>query len=320
MLDPKYVVWGISGFSLTVGLLIFVFHLCNRKLHKNPYNLLLMGIIIVDEIMVLHLMFSLMSVSKRNLVGCQLVGLIGVFATFASASYHLYLSELINTLSKVFNPKDLSHLKYHFYAIMFGLVFSMFSIIIEDIGITCFESCGTARGSLLEFLYVTILVFVWPNCLWSAINCLRKLRRNQAVLQDQKQLYICHILNIGIFSVTWVPYIVVHFLSFALQLDLSQHPYFRAFIQSLIATTPFLNTMTRIFCDPSLKQKLMCWKRLKNDSVIDSFLQNGGVDPRYAGIPSKPSDPALTESLLDPVTGQSVLVPMRTELKARLSG
>lgn len=141
-----------------------------------------MGIIIVDEIMVLHLMFSLMTLSKRNLVGCQLVGLIGVFATFASASYHLYLSELINTLSKVFNPKDLSHLKFHFYAIMFGLLFSMFSIIIEDIGITCFESCGTARGSLLEFLYVIILVFVWPNCLWSAFNCFRKLKRNQAVL------------------------------------------------------------------------------------------------------------------------------------------
>lgn len=33
-------------------------------------NLLLMGIIIVDEIMVLHLIFSLMNVSQRNLVGC----------------------------------------------------------------------------------------------------------------------------------------------------------------------------------------------------------------------------------------------------------
>ena len=138
-----------------------------------------MGIIIVDEIMVLHLMFSLMSMSKRNLVGCQLVGLIGVFATFASAAYHFYLSELINTLSKVFNPKDLSHLKFHFYAIMCGLLFAMFSIVVEDIGITCFESCGTARGSILEFLYVVILVFAWPYCVWSAIQCFLKLRREQ---------------------------------------------------------------------------------------------------------------------------------------------
>jgi hypothetical protein len=137
-----------------------------------------MGIIIVDCIMTTHLIFSLTSVSKRNLVGCQLVGLIGVFATFASAAYHFYLSELINTLSKVFNPKDLSHLKYHFYAIMCGLFFSMFSIIVEDIGITCFESCGTARGSILEFLYVVILVFAFPYCAWSAIGCYRKLRRN----------------------------------------------------------------------------------------------------------------------------------------------
>lgn len=183
-MDPNIIVWVFSGISLLVGLTIFMFHLCNRKLHKNPYNLLLMGIIIVDCIMTIHLIFSLTSVSKRNLIGCQLVGLIGVFATFASAAYHFYLSELINTLSKVFNPKDLSHLKYHFYAIMFGLFFSMFSIIVEDIGITCFESCGTARGSILEFLYVTILVFAFPYCVWSAIGCYRKLNRNQDVLAD----------------------------------------------------------------------------------------------------------------------------------------
>ena len=64
------------------------------------------------------------------------MGLIGIFATFAAAAYHFYLSELILSVSKVFNPKDLSHLKYHFYAIMIGLSFSMLAIIIEDIGIT----------------------------------------------------------------------------------------------------------------------------------------------------------------------------------------
>ena len=143
-----------------------------------------MGIIIVDEIMVVHLILSILNMTKKNLVGCQLVGLIGVFATFADAAYHFYLSELINTLSKVFNPKDLSHLKFHFYAIMTGLFFSMFAIIIEDIGITCFESCGTSRGSILEFLYVTILIFVWPHCLYSAVKCICKLKENQKVMAD----------------------------------------------------------------------------------------------------------------------------------------
>ena len=40
------------------------------------------------------------------------------------------------SVSKVFNPKDLSHLKCDFYAIMTGLCFSMLDIISEDIGIT----------------------------------------------------------------------------------------------------------------------------------------------------------------------------------------
>ena len=106
-------------------------------------NLLLMGIIVVDQIMVVHVIFAIMNVSKRNLVRCQLVGLVGVFSTFSCAFYHFYLSELINSLSKVFNPKDLSHLKYHFYAIMAGLLFSMFSIIVEDIGITVIPCCLT---------------------------------------------------------------------------------------------------------------------------------------------------------------------------------
>ena len=146
-MESNIPIFVISGIGLLSGLMIFLIHILDKKLHKNPCThflfliinidtLLLMGIIIVDEIMVIHLMFSVMNISKRNLVGCQLVGLIGIFATFAGAAYHFYLSELILSVSKVFNPKDLSHLKYHFYAIMTGLFFSLFSIIIEDIGIT----------------------------------------------------------------------------------------------------------------------------------------------------------------------------------------
>jgi len=36
-------------------------------------------------------------------------------------------------------------------------------------------------------------------------------------------------------------------------LDLSNHVGVRTFFLCLLATTPFANTMTRIFCDPSLK-------------------------------------------------------------------
>ena len=125
---------------------------------------------------------------------------------------------------------------------------------------------------MLEFLYVNILVFALPYCIWSAISCFRRLRRNQAVLQDQKQLYICHILNIMIFTFTWIPYVLLHFLSFVLQLDLSNHPFIRTFVLSLVALTPLLNTATRIFCDPSLRQKLAFWNHNRDGSVMDSFV------------------------------------------------
>ncbi len=89
---------------------------------------------------------------------------------------------------------------------------------------------------------------------------------------DLKQLYICHILNIVIFSVTWVPYVTLHFLSFAIQLDLADNYALRTFFLCLIALTPTLNTLTRVLCDPSLKQKLAFWKKVdrSRESVLDS--------------------------------------------------
>lgn len=59
----------------------------------------------------------------------------GVFSTFAGAAYHFFISELIDSLQKVYNPKEISHIKYHFYAVITGLFFSMLAIIIEDIGL-----------------------------------------------------------------------------------------------------------------------------------------------------------------------------------------
>jgi hypothetical protein len=109
--------------------------------------------------------------SRQSLVTCQLVGLIGVFSVFYNAAYHYYLSQLITSVAKVFNPKDLSHIKYHFYAIGAGLVFSLLAVIIKDIGQTTYNTCGVSRGSILEFLLIIILIFVWPYCLWSARNC-----------------------------------------------------------------------------------------------------------------------------------------------------
>jgi hypothetical protein len=60
---------------------------------------------------------------------------IGVFATFAGAAYHFFLSILIDNLSKVYNPKELSYRKYNFFSIMCGLSFSMVSILLHDNGL-----------------------------------------------------------------------------------------------------------------------------------------------------------------------------------------
>lgn len=35
-MNYNLIVWFLSGVSCLAGLLIFIVHLCNRKLHKNP--------------------------------------------------------------------------------------------------------------------------------------------------------------------------------------------------------------------------------------------------------------------------------------------
>lgn len=86
---------------------------------------------------------------------------------------------------------------------------------------------------------------------------------------------------------TWVPYVIVHFLSFAVQLDLSENGTFRTFMLSLVALTSLFNTLTRVFCDPSLKQKLAFWRRNKN--------HNGSMISDNSHYEQK----ALSEQLLD---------------------
>jgi site-specific recombinase len=94
-----------------------------------------MGIIITNMIMTLHVILSTLYSTRRSQIGCYLVGITGVFATFSSASYHYFISELIESLQKVYNPKEIKHMKYHFYAVIAGLFFSMLSVIIEDISL-----------------------------------------------------------------------------------------------------------------------------------------------------------------------------------------
>jgi hypothetical protein len=56
--------------------------------------------------------------------------------------------------------------------------------------------------------------------------------------------------------------------------------------------TPLLNTLTRIFCDPSLKQKLAFWNRQPSESVVG---EEAEAELKGKGK----GDPQLLESLID---------------------
>ena len=72
MVDPNIVIFIISGISLISGLIIFMFHLCNRKLHKNPCK--------YHQIILYLCLWALWVFYKRLLKpGAQIIKLILIF-------------------------------------------------------------------------------------------------------------------------------------------------------------------------------------------------------------------------------------------------
>lgn len=141
-------------------------------------------------------------------------GLIVIFIIFATAGYYFSLAHLVLKASVVFNPGEMKSKNYHIYSIVFGISASVLALILNDIGITSFNSCGTARGSLHELAYGIMIFIIWPYILLSA-GILGMKWRNEKLLVSQKNLFLIHILGVVTFSVTWMPFVLVHFLSFS---------------------------------------------------------------------------------------------------------
>lgn len=180
---------------------------------KNPYTMLTLGLLLLKIVMSIHLFLSYFRIEENSLV-CQLEGLIIIFVIFTTAGYYFSLSHLVLKASVVFNPGEMKSKNYHIYSIIFGISASVLALILNDIGITAFESCGTARGSLHELAYGVMIFIIWPYILLSALILGMKWKKER-LMASQKNLFLIHILAVITFSVTWMPFILVHFLSFS---------------------------------------------------------------------------------------------------------
>lgn len=85
-----------------------------------------------------------------------------------------------------------------------------------------------------------------------------------------------------------MPYIATHFFNFVLKLDFSGDSFVKNFFLALLAATPLLNTLTRVFCDPQLRQKL-CRKKTKIRVRIEALICQPLVDDEVM----------LTDSLIE---------------------
>lgn len=208
---------GSLTFVLSLGTLIL--YSCGQrgskmKGKKNPYTMLTLALLLLKIIMSIHLFISYFRIEENSLV-CQLEGLIVIFIIFTTAGYYFSLAHLVLKASIVFNPGEMKSKNYHIYSIVFGIAVSVLALILNDIGITSFDSCGTARGSLHELAYGFIIFIIWPYILLSAAILGMKWKKER-LLDSQKNLFLIHILGVITFTITWMPFVLVHFLSFAI--------------------------------------------------------------------------------------------------------
>jgi hypothetical protein len=106
---------------------------------KNPYTMLTLGLLLLKVIMGIHIFLSYFRIEENSLF-CQLEGLIVIFLIFATSGYYFSLAHLVLKASVVFNPGEMKSKNYHIYSILFGIAISVLALILNDIGITSFDS------------------------------------------------------------------------------------------------------------------------------------------------------------------------------------
>jgi len=305
--DKAFIMAPILGsLSLVLTLVALILYSCGQRSSrtgggKNPYTMLTLGLLLLKVIVCIHLIISIFRIEENSLV-CQFEGLALIFVIFTASGYYFSLAHLVLKASVVFNPGEMKSKNYHIYSIVFGLAVSIYALILDDVGITSFNSCGTARGSLHELAYGIMIFIIWPYIIFSAVILILKWRRER-LMAAQKNLYLIHILGVVTFTVSWMPFILVHFFSFAIPtvsgftVDHSSNA-FRFISLALFCISGSIFSIFRFIYCSSLKSiiKNMRERKWKCDDKFDYFLKDQNDPDQRTDIDvtlnteNKPSD------------------------------
>ena len=278
-----------GSITFMVSLAVLILYSCGQrgakmKGNRNPYTMLTLGLLVLKVLMSIHLFISYFRLEENSLV-CQLEGLIVIFIVFATAGYYFSMAHLVLKASVVFNPGEMKSKNYHIYSIVFGISAAILALVLNDIGITSFDSCGTARGSLHELSYGIMIFIIWPYIILSAIILGMKWKKER-LLPSQKNLFLIHILGVVCFTITWMPFILVHFLSFSVPSTAGFTSNTGALVFKILALSLFalsgavFAALRLLFCF-SLRSiiKNLRQKQFTMDDKFDYFLQdNEGSD------------------------------------------
>ena len=249
----------------------------NMKGNKNPYTMLTLGLLLLKIIISIHLFISYFKIKENSLLW-QLEGLVSIFVIFTTAGYYFSLSHLVLKASIVFNPGELKSKNYHIYSIVFGITSTTFALILNDVGITSFEEWGTSKGSYHEFTYGIMIFIIWPYITLSAFILAMKWRKEKLVA-SQKNLFLIHILAVITFSVSFMPFILVHFLSFSIPSAAgftanSSALSFKFFALAMFCLSGVIFWIFRLFFCYSLRSiiKNLKYRTFKCDNRFDYFL------------------------------------------------
>lgn len=149
-----------------------------------------------------------------------------------------------------------------------------------------------------------IFLIIWPYIVLSAIVLGLKWKRER-LTEAQKNLFLVHILGVITFTISWMPFVLVHFLSFAVP-SISGFTantaavIFKFFALGMFCLSGMIFSVLRLMFCYSLRSiiKSIKDKRMKADERFDYFLNESedGDERRMSTFVTGADKSAITDS------------------------
>ena len=212
-MDPLSIAYCIfTPISITSQAILMYGYLRIKKMRKHPEMMIFWQLVFqfVIEFRWLTGIYEIRhSLSSR---ACQCLGAFFVFCYYANWDFILFLS--IEVLIKVRSPLNCNYRNrvrvFHIFIILSSLaIFAVLVAVSNNNGRSVLGTCFVQGRSIYELIGLAPVVIHFPICAFCCLYALFVSRNLKCVHYSIHQIYV-----ITVFSISWVPLGITHWLSY----------------------------------------------------------------------------------------------------------